>query len=225
MENPTSFWKKTPLWVGAGIVIGALAMGTFISGSGLKLATAQSNSVQTKLANLGGAGLAGLEAMDNAFAEVSEAIAPSVVHIRWGDTGPTATRGGGSAEGSGFIYTSDGWIITNDHVVNGAKEVTVVLNDGRELKGTVRRSNDLQNDVALVKVDAKDLPTASIGDSGKVRMGQFALAFGAPFGLENTLTVGHISALGRATQAGDQFSTRNYTAMIQTDAPINASGW
>jgi len=224
MDSPQVFWKKTPLWVAGGIVIGAVAMGTFISGSGLKLAAAQNKVAPTKLASLSGSGIAALEQLDEAFSQVSESVAPSVVHIRWKQGGDSKVPGMGSvgmAEGSGFIYRADGWIVTNDHVVSGAKDVTVVLNDGRELKGTVRRANDLQNDVALVKVDATDLPVAQIGDSGRVKMGQFAMAYGAPFGLENTLTVGHISATGRATMAGDQTTVRNYTSMIQTDAPIN----
>lgn len=161
--------------------------------------------------------------LDEQFADLVEQIAPSVVHIRQDQT---VRRGNGtmtvpSSQGSGVIYTNDGWIVTNDHVVNGATEVTVVLWNGREYRGRVVESNDDRNDIAVVKIDARNLQPAKFADSDLVRPGQYALAVGAPFGLENSVTIGHISATGRDSVAGDGQRSIQLTDMIQTDAPIN----
>lgn len=121
--------------------------------------------------------------------------------------------------GSGVIVKSDGYILTNDHVVGGADKVTVLLKDGRELEGTVSR--DPRGDLALVKIDAKNLPVVRLGDSSKVKPGQWAIAIGSPFGLDQTVTVGVVSATGRNRRITDQGIERNYTNMIQTDASIN----
>ena len=121
-----------------------------------------------------------------------------------------------------MIYTQDGWIITNDHVVAGADSVKVVMSDGREIDGEIHRIGDQQLDIALVKVKAKNLPTLKFSESDSVRVGQFAIAVGAPFGLANSVTVGHVSAIGRPGLAGDRVSgPRVYRDMIQTDAAIN----
>ncbi|MCE9560200.1 MAG: PDZ domain-containing protein [Armatimonadetes bacterium] len=231
MKEQNSFWTKPAVWIVGGVGIGVFATATVLTGSGLKMASAQSTP-NVKIAQYASStpGYAALEQLDSAFAAVSEAVSPSVVHIKVGDNLkpstkallPGQTEQGIRSQGSGFIYRADGWIVTNDHVVDGAKEVIVVFNDGRELSGKVIRSGDSRNDVALVKVEANDLPVATVADSGKVRVGQFALAFGSPFGLENSVTIGHISALGRASLAGGGAGTiRSYAGMIQTDAPIN----
>jgi serine protease Do len=106
-------------------------------------------------------------------------------------------------------------------VVGGFDSVKVVLNDGRELDGKVIRAEDI--DLAVVKVDATDLPTLPFGDSSKVRPGQFSMAVGSPFGLDNTVTFGHISALGRTNQIRDERLNlnRDYPDLIQTDTAIN----
>src|SRR5205814_10688759 len=100
-------------------------------------------------------------------------------------------------------------------------KVTVVLKDGREFPGKVTRAE--QNDIAVVKIDATNLPTLPFADSSKVRPGQFAMAIGAPFGLENTVTIGHVSALNRQNEITDPLSgtDRIYPELIQTDASIN----
>jgi len=122
--------------------------------------------------------------------------------------------------GSGFIVRSDGWIMTNDHVVANADKVTVRLDDGREFTGDVRR--DFKSDLAMVKVPADNLPTLNLSDSNQVQVGQWAIAFGSPFGLRDTMTVGIVSALGRESTIGeDQDDTRYYPDLIQTDASIN----
>ncbi|HEV2474154.1 MAG TPA: trypsin-like peptidase domain-containing protein, partial [Chthonomonadales bacterium] len=123
------------------------------------------------------------------------------------------------ASGSGFIIRSDGYILTNDHVVAGADKVTVQLEDGRELVGQVKR--DFRSDLAIVKVNATGLPTVQMGDSDKVHVGQWAIAFGAPFGLSDTMTVGVLSSLHREQEIGEGSQTRLYPSLLQTDASIN----
>jgi serine protease Do len=121
--------------------------------------------------------------------------------------------------GSGVIVRSDGWILTNDHVVEGADKVTVKLHDGREMQGTVRR--DYRSDLALVKIEASNLVTAEFADSDKVRVGQWAIAFGSPFALDDTMTVGVVSARMRQKTIAEGGSARFYPSLIQTDASIN----
>jgi serine protease Do len=125
-----------------------------------------------------------------------------------------ARRGGGL--GSGMIYRADGFILTNAHVVADAETVDVKLNDGREMKGKVI-GRDERTDVAVVKVDAKNLPVVKFGDSSKVNVGDWAIAVGNPFGLEHTVTVGVISATAREVPL-NQRSPGDY---LQTDASIN----
>lgn len=119
--------------------------------------------------------------------------------------------------GSGFILSSDGYILTNNHVVDDADEVTVRLQDRRTLTAKVV-GTDPQYDIALLKVDAGgNLPAVSIGDSRTLKPGQWVLAIGSPFGFDYTVTQGIVSAVGRNLGSGDQ----PYTSFIQTDVPIN----
>ncbi len=117
-------------------------------------------------------------------------------------------------QGSGVIVTKDGYILTNNHVVDEADEVKVVLLDGREFNGKVV-GKDPKTDVAVLKVDAKDLPFIEMADSDKIEVGDIVLAIGNPFGIGQTVTMGMISATGRATLGLD------YEDFIQTDAAIN----
>ncbi len=129
------------------------------------------------------------------------------------------------ATGSGVIVRADGYILTNDHVVEGASGgiVTVTLSDGREFRGRV--FPDSKSDLAVVKIDpgTTPLPVAGFADSDTVRSGQWAIAVGSPFDLQNTMTVGIISALGRHQSIGGDPSepSRYYPDLIQTDAAIN----
>ena len=117
--------------------------------------------------------------------------------------------------GSGFIISEDGYILTNNHVVEGADEITVKLSDGREFSGEVR-GLDPKLDLALIKIETgEDLPVAKLGDSDKIKVGEWVMAIGNPFGLEQTVTVGIVSAKGRTIGAGP------YDDFIQTDASIN----
>jgi serine protease Do len=117
-------------------------------------------------------------------------------------------------EGSGFIVTPDGYILTNAHVVADADEVTIRLTDRREFKAKVIGA-DLRTDVAVVKIDAKNLPTTRLGDPTKLRTGEWVLAIGSPFGLENSATAGIVSATARAV--GGESSL----PFIQTDVAVN----
>jgi serine protease Do len=114
--------------------------------------------------------------------------------------------------GSGFILSADGYVMTNAHVVDGADEVFVTLPDKREFKARVI-GTDRRSDVALVKIDASGLPTVRIGDVGKLRVGEWVIAIGSPFGLENTVTAGIVSAKAR--------DTGEFLPLIQTDVAIN----
>jgi Do/DeqQ family serine protease len=120
--------------------------------------------------------------------------------------------------GSGFITSSDGRIITNSHVVDGADTVEVTLKDGRKLEGRVL-GTDPVTDLAVVKIEANNLPTVTLSDSEQIQPGEWAIAIGNPLGLDNTVTVGIISATGRSSgDAGIPDKRVNY---IQTDAAIN----
>ena len=116
--------------------------------------------------------------------------------------------------GSGFIFSSDGYIVTNAHVVDESTEVTVRLTDKREFVAKVV-GTDKRTDVALLKIDAKDLPRVVIGDPEKLKVGEWVVAIGKPFGLENTMTAGIVSAKGR------DLPQENLVPFIQTDVAIN----
>lgn len=117
--------------------------------------------------------------------------------------------------GTGFIISSDGYILTNNHVVNGADEVMVKLSDGREVKGEIKGADE-KIDLALIKISEKDqLPFAEFGDSDKLEVGEWVMAIGNPFGLSHTVTAGIVSAKGRVIGSGP------YDDYIQTDASIN----
>ena len=125
--------------------------------------------------------------------------------------------------GTGVIIDQEGYILTNEHVVRGADKVTVTLPDGREFKGEIK-GTDSRSDLAVLKIDARNLPAAELGDSDQIKTGQWAIAVGNPFGwavggTEATLTVGVVSALHRAIRLGG--AERDYSDLIQTDAAIN----
>ncbi|QTR48226.1 Do family serine endopeptidase [Thiothrix litoralis] len=119
-----------------------------------------------------------------------------------------------SSRGSGFIYSQDGYIVTNHHVVYGADEIRVKLNDGRELPATLIGS-DKRTDVAVLKVDATDLPVLKMGTSAPLEVGEWVLAIGSPFGFDHSATAGIVSAKGRS------LPDENYVPFIQTDVAIN----
>jgi serine protease Do len=116
--------------------------------------------------------------------------------------------------GSGFIVSQDGYIMTNAHVVEAAEEITVKLTDKREFKAKVIGA-DRRTDLALIKIDASGLPAVKFGDPNKLRVGEWVLAIGSPFGFENTVTAGIVSAKGRS------LPQENYVPFIQTDVAVN----
>jgi serine protease Do len=119
------------------------------------------------------------------------------------------------ALGSGVIVTRDGFILTNNHVVDGATDVRVTLGDKREFKAKIV-GTDPKTDIAVLKIDATNLPLITVGDSSKVQVGDYALAIGDPFGVGQTVTMGIVSATGRS-----HLGIEDYEDFIQTDAPIN----
>ncbi len=116
--------------------------------------------------------------------------------------------------GSGFIISADGYILTNNHVVDHADEIIVRLSDRRELKAKLV-GHDKRSDIALLKVDADNLPVAKIGHSSELKVGEWVLAIGSPFGFEQSVSVGVVSAIGRS------LPSENYVPFIQTDVAIN----
>src|SRR5262249_35281254 len=120
--------------------------------------------------------------------------------------------------GSGFIVTEDGYILTNNHVVGGASKINVTLADGRSFKAEVV-GKDAGTDLAVIKIDTVGLPVAMLGNSDDVQQGDWVLAIGSPFGLQQTLTAGIVSATGRELR--DQQGGQMFGRFIQTDASIN----
>ena len=139
----------------------------------------------------------------------------------FGEGGPGGMPGGPDGEpgeakslGSGFIISQDGYVITNHHVVKDADEIVVKLQDRRELIAKVIGS-DKRSDIALIKIDATDLPTVKMGSSENLKVGEWVLAIGSPFGFEHSVTAGIVSAKGRSLPSD------NYVPFIQTDVAIN----
>ena len=167
--------------------------------------------------------------LSNSFREISKTVKPAVVYINIVES---ASSDGGifdqfgigpqqrqrqQASGSGFIVTNDGYILTNNHVVAKAEKIEVTLSDNRKYKGKVI-GTDPETDLAVIKIDESNLPTANLGNSDDVQQGDWVLALGSPFGLQQTLTAGIVSATGREFGGG---STAPLGKFIQTDASIN----
>jgi S1-C subfamily serine protease len=154
--------------------------------------------------------LAALDAYSRVVVHVAEMLRPAVVNLRSG-------RGRGEGGGSGTLFTPDGFLLTNAHVVGSQERVRVRTSAGREIGGRVVGS-DPWTDLAVVQAEAHNLPHAQLGDSTKLRVGQLVVAIGSPFGFDSTVTAGVVSALGRTLRTITGHLVDN---VIQTDAALN----
>ncbi len=180
----------------------------------------------------------GLKDLQNTFVSIAQRLEPAVVTViservihahfvggsdQGSQTGPNFTPNFLRTEGtgSGIIIRADGWILTNDHVVDGANRVVVKLRDGREFDGTWY--GDFRSDLAVIHIPATNLPVATLGDSSQAQIGQWAIAIGSPFQFAGTVSVGVISSLHRREEIPDveRRMYRLYPDLIQTDAAIN----
>ena len=218
------------MWIVAAIMLslGSIAGGAFVGASIMQAGHAPAAAVAAAAPAVREAAT-----MPGTFAPVVKSVLPAVVNISstkvirtslqqgnpFGELFPGFRMPDGpqrqQGEGSGVIISSDGYIVTNNHVVDGATELTVSMSDKRELKARLI-GKDAKTDVALVKVDAKDLPHVRLGSSADVEVGDIALAIGNPFGLGQTVTMGIVSAVGRGG-----LGIEDYEDFIQTDASIN----
>jgi len=228
--------QRARRWIGLGIVAAVMAA---------------TQAVAAPTPAPAAAGTSAVDALQQAFMDVARRVGPAVVsiaveHTERGQFRRPGGLGGGPEDeffdrffsdffgempqrefkskglGSGVIIDDEGYILTNEHVVGEADKLVVTLPDGREFKAEVK-GTDPTSDLAVIKINAKHLPVAELGDSDAVRVGQWAIALGNPFGFavgssEPTVTVGVISAMNRSIQAGRD---RTYTNLIQTDAAIN----
>ena len=154
-----------------------------------------------------------LDAYSEAVVSVVDAVGPAVVGVRTKKTG----GGRGEGAGSGVIVASDGYILTNSHVVHGAGELEVSLTDGRRLPASLT-GDDPASDLAVIRAGGQGLPSARFGESARLRPGQLLIAIGNPFGFQSTVSAGVVSPLGRSLRST---TGRLIDNVIQTDVALN----